>query len=151
MRVDEIIWQIRKELKGIHDNYRININFSDNIDDEKKLTVLGNGQLLISALGNIIENGCKYSGDHTSEVTLQSENKNLAINVKDTGIGIPEKELGTIFQPFSRASNVSGIKGHGIGLCLAERIISLHKGSISVRSEIRKGSTFKVYLPLLTD
>ena len=53
-----------------------------------------------------------------------------------------------IFQPFYRAKNAIGTKGHGIGLSLVEKIISLHKGTITVKSEIMKGSTFTIYLPL---
>ena len=104
--------------------------------------------MLRTAISNIIDNGCKYSGDHTSEISVNNENNNVIINFSDKGIGISEEELKMIFQPFYRAKNAIGTKGHGIGLSLVEKIITLHKGEITVKSEIMKGSTFTLSLPL---
>jgi signal transduction histidine kinase len=55
-----------------------------------------------------------------------------------------------IFQPFYRAKNAAGTKGHGIGLSLVEKIVTLHKGKLNVESELQQGSTFTVSLPLGT-
>jgi len=148
IRIDEILWQARKDILKMHEDYQININFSESIDDEYKLKVNGNEQLIRTALSNIIDNGCKYSSDHTSEVSVNNENNHVVVNFSDKGIGISEEELKMIFQPFYRASNAIGTKGHGIGLSLAEKIIILHKGNITVKSEIMKGSTFTLSLPL---
>ena len=148
IRIDEILWQARKDVHKVNDTYRITINFSESIDDEFKLKVKGNEQLLRTAISNIIDNGCKYSDDHTSEISVNNENNNVIMNFSDKGIGISEEEQQMIFQPFYRAKNAIGTKGHGIGLSLVEKIISLHKGTITVKSEIMKGSTFTIYLPL---
>lgn len=148
IRIDEILWQARKDVLKINDNYKISINFSESIDDECKLKVKGNEQLLIIAISNIIDNGCKYSDDHTSEISVNNENNNVIMNFSDKGIGISEEELKMIFYPFYRSKNVIGTKGHGIGLPLVEKIITLHKGKITIKSEVMKGSTFTLYLPL---
>jgi len=148
IRIDDILWQARKELLKRHDNYQININFSETIDDESKLKVNGNAQLLKIALNNLIDNGCKYSGDYTSEIIVNNKNNHVIMNFSDKGIGISEEELKMIFQPFYRARNAIGTKGHGIGLSLVEKIIMLHKGNITVKSEIMKGSNFTLSLPL---
>ncbi|HBH82444.1 MAG: hypothetical protein A2X05_06805 [Bacteroidetes bacterium GWE2_41_25] len=148
IRIDEILWQARKDVHKVNDTYRITINFSESIDDEFKLKVKGNEQLLRTAISNIIDNGCKYSDNHTSEISVNNENNNVIMNFSDKGIGISEEEQQMIFQPFYRAKNAIGTKGHGIGLSLVEKIISLHKGTITVKSEIMKGSTFTIYLPL---
>ena len=148
IRIDEILWQAKKDVLKINDNYHININFSESIDDEYKLKVKGNDQLLRTAISNLIDNGCKYSGDHTSDIIVNNENNKVIINFSDKGIGISEEELKMIFQPFYRAKNAIGTKGHGIGLSLVEKIITLHKGKITVKSEIMKGSTFTLSLPL---
>jgi len=150
IRIDEILWQAKKDVLKINDNYQININFSESIDDEFKLQVKGNEQLLRTAISNIIDNGCKYSGDHTSEISVNNEDNNVIINFSDKGIGISEEELKMIFQPFYRAKNAIGTKGHGIGLSLVEKIITLHNGGITVKSEILKGSTFTLSIPLKT-
>ena len=148
IRIDEILWQSKKDVLKINDSYHININFSDSIDDEYKLNVKGNEQLLRTAISNLIDNGCKYSGDHTSDISINNENNKVIINFSDKGIGISEEELKMIFQPFYRAKNAIGTKGHGIGLSLVEKIITLHKGKITVKSEIMKGSAFTLSLPL---
>ena len=150
IRIDDILWQARKELLKRHDNYQININFSETIDDESKLKVNGNAQLLKIALNNLIDNGCKYSGDYTSEIIVNNKNNHVIMNFSDKGIGISEEELKMIFQPFYRARNAIGTKGHGIGLSLVEKIIMLHKGNITVKSEIMKGSNFTLSLPVYT-
>ena len=148
VRIDEILWEARKDVLKINDNYQIIINFSESIDDEFKLKVMGNEQLLRTAISNLIDNGCKYSDDNTTEISVNNENSNVIIDFSDKGIGISDEELQMIFQPFYRAKNAIGTKGHGIGLSLVEKIITLHKGKITVYSEIMKGSIFTLSLPL---
>ena len=148
IRIDEVLWQAKKDVLKTNDNYQININFSESIDDEYNLRVRGNNQLLRTAISNIIDNGCKYSNDYTSEISVNNENNYVIMNFSDKGIGISEEELKMIFQPFYRAKNAIGTKGHGIGLSLVDKIITLHKGKITVKSELLMGSTFTLALPL---
>jgi signal transduction histidine kinase len=148
LRIDEILWQAKKDVLKINNNYQVSINFSESIDDEYKLIVKGNEQLLKTAITNLIDNGCKYSDDYTSEISVNNENNKVIMNFSDKGIGISEEELNMIFQPFYRARNAIGTKGHGIGLSLVEKIVALHKGQITVKSAIKKGSTFTLSLPL---
>jgi signal transduction histidine kinase len=65
----------------------------------------------------------------------------------DKGIGIPEDDIQNIFTPFYRGENKKFSEGTGIGLYLTQRIIQLHKGSISVQSIQAKGTTFTIELP----
>ena len=95
-----------------------------------------------------IYNGCKYSDDRTTEISVYNENNSVIMNFSDKGIGISEEELKMIFYPFYRSKNVISTKGHGIGLPLVEKIITLHKGKITIKSEVMKGSTFTLSLPL---
>ena len=148
VRVDEILWQARQDVLKVNENFQVNISFSESIDDENKLQVRGNEQLLRTAISNIMDNGCKYSCDHTTEVKVNNENSSIIMSFSDNGIGIAKEELPMIFQPFYRAKNAIKTKGHGIGLSLVEKIISLHKGEITVKSEISKGSTFTISLSL---
>jgi signal transduction histidine kinase len=64
----------------------------------------------------------------------------VIVSVKDEGIGIPEKDLQHIFEPFFRASNTGKFDGHGVGLPLALNIIRLHKGSIAILSKENEGT-----------
>lgn len=148
IRIDEILWQAKKDILKVHPDYQIHIKLSDTIDDEYKLQVKGNEQLLRTALCNIIDNGCKYSENCTSEISVLNKDSSLIMIFSDNGIGISEEDIKMIFQPFYRAGNSVGTKGHGIGLSLVEKIITLHKGRIVVESELMKGSIFTIYLPL---
>ena len=71
----------------------------------------------------------------------------MRITIKDTGIGISEENLKHVFEKFFRADNVDSYEGIGLGLFIAKRVIELHGGSISVTSELLKGSTFQIHLP----
>ena len=74
----------------------------------------------------------------------------MKIVVRDYGIGIGEKDLGRIFERFYRGDRLrtEGIKGSGIGLTIVTRIVQAHGGRIEVESEIDKGTTFRVHLPV---
>jgi len=100
---------------------------------------------------NLVENAIKYSKTN-SEIEIRTENdkKNLVISVKDNGIGISKKNQKKIFHEFYRVSkgNVHNTNGYGMGLDYVKKIVSLHDGSITVESEINKGSIFTLYLPI---
>ena len=116
------------------------------------LPVIGDAKLLPQMFGNLISNALKYSPDGSLiEITARVEGDHVAVAVRDEGIGIPAKDLATIFGRYNRGSNVSGIVGTGVGLYLVEIVASLHQGSVAVDSEEGKGSCFTVHLPLLHD
>jgi len=76
--------------------------------------------------------------------------RNLVISISDTGIGISKEEIPYIFDDFySGRSNQVTEKGSGIGLAISRRIIEIHNGTISVDSEIGKGSTFSIKIPVI--
>jgi signal transduction histidine kinase len=100
---------------------------------------------------NLVENAKKYSPEATAvSVTVWQQNGEARITVRDRGIGIPAADLPRIFERFSRASNVNDRKFHGMGLGLyiCRGIIEEHGGRIWAESEVGKGSTFHVALPL---
>lgn len=150
VRIDDVLWKAQKEVLTRNENYSIEIIFEEGIDDDSKLSVLGNELLLKIALMNLMDNACKYSKSHRAEVRLNAEEKNLTIKFTDNGIGISPEELELIFQPFFRSKNVLNVAGHGIGLSLVEKIIIQHKGEILVDSELGKGSVFNIQFPILT-
>lgn len=147
VRIDEILIKVVAAVQRISPDYHVEVHFSDFPDDEKSFLVFGNSELLYSSLMNIIENGCKYSPDHLSWLTLKFENEQVYIEVKNQGDVIAEEEIKNIFQPFYRATSSPDIKGFGLGLALAKRIIHLHKGSIDVESDIATGTVFSIKLP----
>jgi signal transduction histidine kinase len=150
VRVDEIIWKCHKEILSRDAQNSIDIGFGEGIDDDSKLMVFGNEILLKTAIINLIDNACKYSDNHHAEVHLDASADELILKITDQGIGISEKEMSMIFQPFYRSKRVLNSSGHGVGLSLAEKIISLHNGNIQVTSKVGEGTVFQVILPVFS-
>jgi len=102
---------------------------------EEKLQVIGNRQLLAQAISNLLENAIKFSPPNTA-VTLSatSEGNSAIITVGDNGIGIPEKDYESVFEPFHRLDSARSTPGSGLGLSLVKAVMDLHKGSISLHN-----------------
>lgn len=147
VRLDEILMRLPGEMVKTNPAYSVTLNFTDLPADEDDLLVLGNEELLFSALRNIVLNACKYSDDHHARVDLAVSPRVLVINIEDRGVGIPTEELDNIFHPFYRVDESRTTGGFGLGLSLAHRIIKLHKGSIDVESEAGVGTRFTIVLP----
>ena len=149
VRIDEVLLKIVGDVKKLSASYNVELEFGEFPEDEKDFVVFGNFDLLYIALKNIVENGCKYSPDATSVVDLNFEYHKIFIRVTNRGNVIPEDELPQIFQPFYRGSRTGSSRGFGLGLSLAERIISLHKGTILVQSDPANGTRFTIELPAI--
>lgn len=148
IRIDEALWKAHNELSQQHKNYKIYINFSLSIDDDDKLKIRGNEQLIKTAFINLMDNACKYSLDNSVNVFLEINESMFSLSFIDNGIGIPQEDINMIFNPFYRASNAINIKGSGMGLSIVEKILSLHGGSIAVSTAKDQGSSFVVTLPV---
>jgi two-component system, OmpR family, sensor histidine kinase ArlS len=146
VRVDEIILRLPSELNKLNNDYSVAVEFRDLPEDEENLAVLGNQELLLTAIKNILLNACKYSEDHRAEILLQVEKENICISVTNHGRPIPAQELDNIFQPFYRLEENRSAGGFGLGLSLAKRIIKLHEGKISVISNEQE-TRFTIQLP----
>ena len=147
VRIDEILLRLPSEIVKMNPAFSVRLEFPDLPEEEEKLLVFGNEELLFTAIKNIVVNACKYSDDKLARVFLFSRDGYLQITIADEGRGIPEEELSNIFQPFYRVDESRIVRGFGLGLSLAERIIKLHKGSIEVESEPGKGTEFRIHLP----
>ncbi len=148
IRTDELIMQANEIMNQLIPKNNIKIDFDLLPENPKKLKVLGNKELLILAMTNILTNACKYSSNKPVIVSLASTNNQIVIIVKDQGIGIPESELPFIFDPFYRASNTAAYDGYGIGLPLTQNIIKIHKGELIISSVLHIGVTIQVKLPV---
>ena len=108
--------------------------------------------LLRHIVTNLLTNAVKYSPDGgivRMDVTCTEDQ--VVIRVADQGIGIPQKDQEHLFEPFHRAENVHTIQGTGLGLAITWRAVALQGGHIEVDSEVGRGSTFVVTLPLTPD
>jgi len=147
VRIDEVLLLLKSEIIKLDKKYSMVLDFENLPEQEERLLVSGNELLLLMALKNIVVNACKYSKNNLARVQLHAEPNKIVIEISDDGKGIEESELKNIFQPFYRSDDDSAVKGFGLGLSLANRIIKLHKGYINVASTVNKGSSFIVYLP----
>jgi signal transduction histidine kinase len=103
------------------------------------------------AVANLLDNAVKYSdGDRAIQVKLDRSDDEAVISVTDHGIGIPRDQQEKIFERFHRVSTglVHDVKGSGLGLSLVRHIAESHGGSVAVESEVGRGSTFSIHLPL---
>lgn len=146
VRLDEILWDARERVSAIDQNYKVEVAIKDMPEDESRLLVNGNPHLLRTAFQNIIENACKFSEDGRAVVVLICKAGELLVEVVDRGPGIEKKDLENVFQPFFRTDATSKVKGYGVGLSLSQRIISIHKGKISIESNLGEGTRISVTL-----
>ncbi len=148
LRLDEILLDARANILKAHPNYRIEMIFEEERDDDdSRITVSGNPYLLNIAFANLIENNCKYSADHASVIQISFWEKLAIVRLSDFGIGMTEVDKRHLFTLFYRGEQERVADGHGIGMALSKRIITLHEGSIKVYSEEGKGTTFVIELP----
>jgi PAS domain S-box-containing protein len=112
-------------------------------------TGLWDDKLLRHIFGNLLSNAIKYSpggGDVTFSV--RREGSQMVFSVRDQGIGIPADEVPHLYGTFHRASNVGTIQGTGLGLAIVKNAVDMHGGRIGLETEIGKGTTFTVHLPI---
>jgi signal transduction histidine kinase len=148
LRIDEIMWESRSLTQKLNSAYKVIIDTQFMPDNEELLQIKGDEKLILTALKNLIENGCKFSTNKQAHVSLQIIEQMIEVKIKNEGKGIPEADIPYIFQPFFRAENTAASKGYGIGLSLVERIVNLHQGSISVESEQNGWTEFTVKFPV---
>ena len=101
------------------------------------------------AIKNLLDNAFKYTPQGGSvKLELVSQSRRVSIQVKDTGIGIPQENLPHIFERFYRVdtSRTRSSGGFGLGLAIVQQIIQAHNGQISVDSTVGEGTTFEITL-----
>ena len=148
IRIDEVLWEVKSGIDMINPVNQVKLDLSGLPENFDNINLHGNLNLLKLAISNIVSNACKYSDNSIVDLALSVTAANIVITVKDRGIGIPEKELQHVFEPFFRASNTSRYKGYGVGLPLSLTIVRLHKGTISIKTNQESGTTISILLPL---
>lgn len=145
VRIDELVFNAIKSIKSKYPGRKIlpKIEYPDNEND---LNVFGNQGLLDIALKNLFENACKFSSSDV-EVGISLIEGTIRVTITDQGIGIPEDQIGSIFNAFNRSDNVKFIGGFGIGLSIVSKIMQLHSVEINVSSELNKGTQFNLTFP----
>ena len=150
IRIDEILWLAREEIKKYNPDYHINISLDNSLTDSDQMVIVGDEYLLKVAILNLMENGCKYSHNLSVNVRLRHFRQWIEVLFEDRGMGIAESDLQKVFEPFYRGSNATSVSGYGIGLPLTRQIIKSHNGEIELYSQIDKGTKITVLLPIIS-
>jgi signal transduction histidine kinase len=143
--LEEIVGDAVEDLKPLAKTKGITLSFNGTVCPSSK----GNAVLLYRAMYNLIENAIKYNKPSGRvRVTLENEKDGVRITIADSGIGIPDKDLPHVFEPFYR-SDRDQAEGLGLGLSLVLNIVQRHSGSVDVISRPGDGTVFTVTLPRL--
>jgi signal transduction histidine kinase len=106
---------------------------------------------LTEVVDNLLSNAVKFTPEGGDVfVTVATSDETTHLEVRDTGVGIPEDEAGRLFERFFRASTAQNIQGTGLGLSITKSIVEAHGGTISVQSSVGVGTTITVDLPVVT-
>jgi len=117
----------------------------------ENFTIDGDGNHLLNVFTNLLDNANKYSPESpTIKIESFSDDLNCSIKITDHGIGMTKDTQRRVFDTFFRATtgNIHDVKGFGLGLSYVKAIVEQHNGSVTVHSELGKGSTFTVSLPI---
>ena len=144
--LSEVIEEAVEKVKTLAKKKNISIAF-----DIPRINLIGEKRSLTELFIILFDNAIKYSPNKTTvNISVKKIDSKVQIFVKDNGIGIEKKDIPYIFDRFFRADKSrtkQKANGYGLGLSIAKRIVVLHNGSITVESQLGKGSTFIVSLP----
>lgn len=148
LRLDEVLYSACEEMQVLQPNCQVSIQVLKLPEDTEQLLIPGDENLFRLALTNLISNACKFSNGQSVLCTLNYQGSRLLLCVIDQGIGIAQQDLEHVRQTFFRAENARSFNGFGVGLSLAVKIIELHGGALEIESELGRGTTMRVALPL---
>lgn len=149
--LDALIDQILSSLQLVFEKKKTKLRFEKMGTD---FTMSGSVEHMTNVLYNLIDNALKYSGEESQiSVSLENQNNDLILKIKDSGIGIPKEYQNKIFEKFFRvpSGDVHSVKGYGLGLSYVASVVEGHGGNISVESEPGRGSCFTIKLPKQTN
>lgn len=141
----ETIKDVVHKLKPQAASHKVNLEVDGEITHVK-----ANKRMIEDLVYNLIDNAIKYNVENGNVlVSVKNEENNGLISVKDTGIGIPKEEQNRVFERFYRIdkSRSKKIEGSGLGLSIVKHIVEYHNGSITLESEVGKGTTITIKLP----
>jgi signal transduction histidine kinase len=148
VRLDTLLPELEEDYRVQAEDKNIRLRFEL---PPKMPVIQGDRDKLALALHNVLGNALKYTPEGGQvTVSVQADARRVDVSVSDSGIGIRPEEQELIFEKFYRAKDarVRSITGSGLGLALAREVVRRHGGDITVRSEVDKGSTFTVSIPV---
>jgi signal transduction histidine kinase len=155
------LFNLKKEkidLSSITDNILKNLNFLIKANDidlvynkKEGLNIFADKKTLDLGLTNIFDNAFRYSPKSQVIVSLDRVGKDARLTIQDHGIGIDPVDMEHMFQKFFRGKNAVAIDPNesGVGLYATKKIVEMHGGNIKLNSELGKGTTFEIFIPLV--
>jgi two-component system, sensor histidine kinase and response regulator len=139
----DLVAEVLRELEPIARDKGIDLrsNVADEIGE-----IRGDRLELRRVLANLVGNSLKFTDTGFIEVRVMSDNRQMTIEVEDTGLGIAPEDRDRIFDRFRQGKHLRS--GSGLGLYLCQQIVAAHQGSIDLRSQIGRGTVFTVRLPI---
>lgn len=163
VELEEIGFNIREEARHLQQMYATTlaekgVKFILDVDHSIPSRLIGDPFRLKQILINLLSNAAKFTGEGAIALRISllsrfGKESRLAFTVSDTGIGIPEEQISTIFQNFKQADKSISRQygGSGLGLSIVKHLVELFKGEINVESLPQQGSTFTVIIPMKVD
>lgn len=146
IRIDELLEDSKNIVQSQMPESKMDLGFDNMPDNSDDLLIKGNKNLLTIAFENLFENANKFSENNKVKINLIYDPELIKVTISDNGIGIPEKDMSNVFQTFFRAENARSFAGSGVGLSLCQKIFLLHKGNLSIQSELGKGTIVSIML-----
>ncbi|GAA4784296.1 HAMP domain-containing sensor histidine kinase [Olivibacter ginsenosidimutans] len=146
-RIDELLWDLLEKTSIRYPSAIMEMNLDGMEENPHLLEVLANRDLLMIAIGNLVDNALKFSANQPVTLRLELELGMLRLAIQDQGIGIEVDELLPIFDLFYRSTKDPSIPGHGIGLYLSKQILDLHQIQIRIVPNHPKGTIFYLLFP----
>lgn len=140
--VQEMAFQFKQSDAQVHSNFLA-----------QHSVVMADSSYFKDVFVNLLANSIKYSHDHpVIHIETKNTEEKILISISDNGIGIPSREFKQIFEKYYRIStgDMHNVKGFGLGLFYVKTVVTAHNGTINVKSEPNKGSTFTIALPVVS-
>jgi signal transduction histidine kinase len=150
LRVDEMIFEAQKEIQKAYPAFAVNTEWENTPETEDDFYINGNEQLLRTLMVNILENAYKFSDNKRVGISISFDKSYLKIVFSNTGPTIKPDEYQKVFEPFYRGHNARDRAGSGIGLSLVKRILSFHKGEVSIFVESPNITRVTITLPKIS-
>jgi len=142
--INEAAKEAFKSLEKLAADKRLKFTFKE----DTKLYMKGDKEAIKRVFIILLDNAIKFTPAGSVKMRLYKERKWAKVDIADTGLGIPDKDITHIFERFFRAHTRTNREGSGLGLAIAKKIAEEHKGGIIVKSRLDEGSVFTITLPL---
>ena len=146
LRLDELLFDVVENLIRTNPACRIDVSL-DNLMDEEPMVNVNRGLMEI-ALGNLLENACKYSAYAVVKCSIQRREKSFRLAIEDNGIGMTAEEIKRISEPFFRSEQARSKEGFGIGMAVASRVFQVHGIEMHIHSKPGLGTLIELNFPI---